>query len=73
MKHIHRKNALCVRKEIKHEAEIIVVAVVLGIIEMELVLLIYLKKYRGEGHVVGAMVSPISMRYSSHMRCSLQQ
>ncbi len=32
-----------------------------------------LKKYRGEGHVVGAMVSPVSMRYSSHMRCSLQQ
>lgn len=32
-----------------------------------------LKKYRGEGHVAGAMASPFSMRYSSHMRCSLQQ
>jgi putative transposase len=29
------------------------------------------KKYRGEGHVVGAMASPFSMRYSYHMRCSL--
>ncbi len=31
-----------------------------------------LKKYRGEDHVVGAMASPFSMRYTPHMRCSLQ-
>ena len=37
MKHILHKNALCVAKEIKHEAEIIAVVVVLGIIEMALV------------------------------------
>ena len=32
-----------------------------------------LRKYRGEGHVLGVMASPFSMRYSSHMGCSLQQ
>jgi putative transposase len=31
-----------------------------------------LKKYRGEDHVVGVMASPFSMRYTPHMRCSLQ-
>ncbi len=29
------------------------------------------KKYLGKDHVVGVMVSPISMRYTPHMRCSL--
>ena len=29
------------------------------------------KKYHGKGHVVGGMASPVSMRYSPHMRCSL--
>jgi len=29
------------------------------------------KKYHGKGHVVGVMASPISMRHSPHMKCSL--
>ena len=29
------------------------------------------KKYRGQGHVVGVMAPPISLRYTPHMKCSL--
>ena len=30
------------------------------------------KKYRGYGHVDGVMAPPISLRYTPHMKCSLQ-